>query len=99
MGIRQREWARKKRDELRKKLGYKCAQCGYRVCFDAEGKEKLRLEFDLIIPGSVRHHEQMEFSWRMSFYSRQLKLGNLQLLCGGSIGSCHNKKTSKENYG
>ena len=91
MGLRQRIWAKKKRLELRRLLGMKCAQCGSR--------DYRKLEFDVIIPTPHDHHGKMEWSWRMSFYRQQYREGNLQLLCGGHIHSCHNKKTSKENYG
>jgi hypothetical protein len=94
MGKRQRVWAKKARLNLRRELGMKCAGCGSR--------DYRKLEFDLIKPELVKnpafHHRQMEFSWRISFYRQQSKIKNVQLLCGGSAGSCHNKKTFKENY-
>ena len=92
MGLRQRQWAARKRLELRRLLGMKCAYCGSR--------DLRKLEFDVIIPvdcASYGHHK-MEWSWRMSFYFRQYRQGNLQLLCGGYVGSCHSKKTYAENY-
>lgn len=70
MGQRQRKWAAKKRDEIFELLGYECKKCG-------ATKE---LEFDVIVPFDDRHHE-MEWSWRMSFYRKQLRAKNLQILC------------------
>jgi 5-methylcytosine-specific restriction endonuclease McrA len=91
MGLMQRQWARKQRLLLRRKLGMRCAHCGSRDC--------RKLEFDVIVPvNEAPDHKRREWSWRMSFYRAQDAAGNLQLLCGGSVGSCHNKKTSKENY-
>jgi hypothetical protein len=91
MGARQREWARRKRLQLRRLLGLKCSCCG--------SKDYRKLEFDIIIPvGNSDHHRKMDWSWRMSFYFQQYKKNNLQLLCGGSVDSCHNKKTCRENY-
>jgi hypothetical protein len=93
MAKRQRVWAKKARLQLRRELGMKCNQCGSR--------DYRKLEFDLINPAAVENpakHHKMEFSWRISFYRQQSKNGNVQLLCGGSVGSCHNKKTFQENY-
>lgn len=80
MALRQREWARKKRLELRCLLGLKCKHCG--------SKDYRTLEFDLIVltdkkdkNGITFHHKSMEWSWRMSFYRQQLNMKNLQLLC------------------
>ena len=93
MASRQRQWAAKKRLELRRLLGMKCAACGSR--------DYRKLEFDLIRPeqaGEMRgKHHRIEWSWRMSFYFKMWKNGNLQLLCGG-VNSCHNRKTYEENY-
>ena len=87
MGLRQRLWAKKKRLQLRRLLGMKCAHCG--------SKFYAKLEFDVIVPTGIRHHSEMEWSWRMSFYFQQFRQNNLQLLCGG-VGGCHNKKTAKQ---
>lgn len=70
MGVAQREWAERKRDELREELGGCCKVCGTRR----------KLEFDCIIPQGDKHHK-MEWSWRISFYRAQHRTGNLQLLC------------------
>ena len=83
MGLRQREWAKKQRLLLRRKLGMRCHQCGSRFY--------LKLEFDCIRPCGDQHHK-MEWSWRMSFYRQQYAAGNLQLLCD----RCHQLKSSKE---
>ncbi len=72
MGKRQRDWARKETERLRTLLGGQCVKC--------EATEEL--EFDLIIPkGNSFHSDEMEWSWRMSFYRRELAQGNVQLLC------------------
>lgn len=79
MGLRQREWARKTRLKLRRILGLQCKQCGSRYY--------MKLEFDCIKPTGHWHH-RIEWSWRMSFYNKQHKAGNLQLLCD----RCNSKK-------
>lgn len=84
MAKRQREWARRKRDEIFNALGRKCAQCG--------ATEKL--EFDVIIPIGDAHtnsHHSIEWSHRMSFYRKQLDQNNLQILCE----RCNNKKQNQ----
>lgn len=70
MALRQRKWARKTRNKLRKLLGGKCKNCG----------KKKELEFDVIVPLGDHHH-RIEWSWRMSFYRKQYDNDNLQLLC------------------
>lgn len=70
MSLRQREWAERKTKALRKQLGAKCAWCG----------STRKLEFDCIKPKGHRHHK-IEWSWRISFYIKEFKNGNLQLLC------------------
>ena len=82
MGKPQREWARQARADLVKKLGGKCSICG----------EKIKLEIDCIEPRGHEHH-RMEWSQRISFYRRQDRDGNLQLLCR----SCHERKSRFEN--
>lgn len=71
MASRQIEWAHRAKEHLRLSLGYKCAVCG---------KVTKHLQFDCIIPRGHKHH-RMEFSWRISFYRKEHKNGNLQLLC------------------
>lgn len=90
MGARQRKWAKKTRLALRRLLGMKCARCGSR--------DFRKLEFDVIRPVGNEHHKKMDWSWRMSFYRKMHAENNLQLLCGGSLKSCHNQKTFSENY-
>ncbi len=85
MAAMQREWARRKRDELRAMLGGKCAKCGTR------GSIKNGLEFDCKEPRGDRHH-RIEWSSRMSFYKREHEQGNLQLLCK----RCHGFKSNGE---
>lgn len=88
MGQRQIEWARKTRDKIFDKLGRKCKKCGATE----------ELEFDVIVPigdndgnGKSKHHRVMNFSWRMSFYRKQLELNNLQILCT----KCNSKKQNQ----
>lgn len=79
MAKRQKKWARKVRDSIFNLLGRVCIKCG--------ATEKL--EFDIIVPvGNNDHHKKMDWSWRMSFYKRQLEIGNLQILCA----KCNQKK-------
>jgi len=71
MAKRQKAWARKWRDRILVILGGRCQQC----------RTRKDLQFDVIIPCDSTHHRKMDWSWRMSFYRRQLAAGNLQLLC------------------
>jgi len=80
MAKRQKEWARRARFELMFKLGGACFECG----------TDKHLDFDCIIPQGPAHHRSMDTSQRVSFYRRQHKEGNLQLLCRHK---CHKKKT------
>ena len=70
MGAAQKEWARRKRAELMAELGGECMACGTRE----------NLEFDCKIPCGDKHHK-MDTSARMSFYRKQHRAGNLQVLC------------------
>lgn len=79
MAKRQKEWAKKARFELMFKLGGICSVCG----------TDKNLDFDCIEPQGPFHH-RIEPSHRMSFYRRQHKEGNLQLLCRHK---CHKEKT------
>jgi uncharacterized cysteine cluster protein YcgN (CxxCxxCC family) len=83
MGLRQREWAQRVRDNLRETLGGRCKRCGSRR----------KLEFDCIKPQGPRHH-RIEWSSRMSFYRQQHAANNLQLLCQ----SCHGIKSCRESW-
>lgn len=49
------------------------------------------LELDCIRPQGHRHHSSGVAS-RASFYMRQMRAGNLQLLCS----TCHAKKTAED---
>ena len=62
--------------------------CG--ACFGCGCRKNL--ELDCKEPQGDAHHK-MEISTRMSFYWRQYKLGNLQLLCSHY---CHKKKSVAE---
>lgn len=70
MGQRQKQWARRRRQHLLLMLGGRCRTCGTREA----------LTFDLISPGGDQHH-RMEASTRCSFYSAEMRRGNLQILC------------------
>ncbi len=75
MAARQKEWARRTREKLFDLLGRECQWCGTTE----------ELSFDTIIPTreghKSDHHRRYDHSWRMSFYRRQLAVGNLQVLC------------------
>lgn len=84
MGKRQKDWARRKREDLLDVLGRKCARCG----------SKQNLTFDVITPGRDTKHRGMDTSARMSFYRWQFSIGNLQVLCKG----CNNAKGDGAPY-
>jgi 5-methylcytosine-specific restriction endonuclease McrA len=69
--MRQRKWAASKRDELFLWLGGYCVDCG----------TTKDLEFDVIEPVNSDHHRRYDWSWRMSFYRGQYRIGNLALRC------------------
>ena len=71
-------WARNARFRLMFLLGGCCAQC-------STTKE---LEFDCIVPQGDKHHKAGMVA-RTTFYRRQYKEGNLQILCR----RCNNKKS------
>ncbi len=73
-----KEWARNARFQLMFQLGGACCHC----------QSEDELEFDCKIPQGDEHHK-MDTSARMSFYRRQHKEGNLQILCR----RCNNKKS------
>lgn len=70
MAKRQRNWAKRRSEQLRTVLGGKCSACG----------ETEKLEFDCRQPKGHRHHT-LEYSSRVSFYLAEHRRGNLQLLC------------------
>lgn len=72
MSAYEKEWARRQRAALMEILGPRCNYCG-----DTEPKT---LEFDCVKPMGDKHH-RMDTSARMSFYRRQFREGNLQVLC------------------
>jgi single-strand DNA-binding protein len=82
VGRYEKEWARRKRRELRAALGGICAECG----------TNRRLEFDCKEPRGDTHH-RYDTSQRMSFYRREHRDGNLQLLCS----RCHSRKSAQEH--
>jgi len=72
MASRQKEWARRARARLVACFGGECCK--------ANGHCNGQLEFDCIIPQGDEHHRK-DTSARMSFYHKQHRIGNLQLLC------------------
>lgn len=79
---RQNYWGRRTIERLRAVLGNVCNHCGARE----------NLELDCIKPQGHGHHAAGANA-RACFYRRQLRQGNLQILCR----SCHEKKTADEN--
>lgn len=90
----QKERARILRAFFMELLGNCCARCG--VTPDELSKKKRPrdrvLTFDCIIPCGDKHH-RMDTSARMSFYRKQLREGNLQLLCA----PCNTTKAHTED--
>lgn len=82
MAKSQKCWARKKRRYLIRLLGGKCSneKCGTRSM----------LEFDCIVTQSDGHGK-LDTSARMSYYMKQLRNNNLQLLCE----TCNRVKSRK----
>jgi len=78
MSKRVKKWAREKLQCLRTRLGDKCAACG----------STENLEFDCIEPRGHAHHA-CSTDKRATFYAREMREGNIQLLCK----TCHQKKT------
>lgn len=70
MATRQTIWAQRKRRWLLAVLGGRCVHCG---CAD-------NLTFDCITATGDKHHK-MSSAQRMTFYTRQAAMGNLQVLC------------------
>jgi 5-methylcytosine-specific restriction endonuclease McrA len=81
MAKRQVRWAKAQMVRIRTILGGRCAECG----------EAQRLELDCIIPQGHKHHAAGLIS-RVCFYRKQMRFGNLQVLCS----KCHSKKTAKD---
>lgn len=77
----QKDWAVRWRVRLMHILGGQCRQCG----------STNNLEFDCIESRGDRHHK-MDTSARMSFYRREYREFNLQILCQ----SCNARKADKE---
>jgi 5-methylcytosine-specific restriction endonuclease McrA len=74
--------AAKRREQLKKLMGSRCAVCG------ATGT----LHFDCIQRQGPAHH-YMPLPERTRYYEKQHSLKNLQLLCP----RCHSQKTAAEN--
>lgn len=70
MAKKQKQWARRARARLVHILGSRCAACGTDEA----------LTFDCIRPCGDSHH-RYSTDQRMSFYRRQARFGNVQLLC------------------
>lgn len=79
---RKSRWAQTKRRELMFILGDHCAHCGLAD----------NLTFDCIRPVNEGHH-QMSSAARMTFYTRQTRAGNVQILCA----ACNVKKSNRKN--
>jgi 5-methylcytosine-specific restriction endonuclease McrA len=79
MSKRQKQWARVTRARLIRSYGGKCSCCG--------GTE--HLQFHLLRPAREGHHGR-DTSSRTSFYRRQARQANLQLVCA----RCHTAITS-----
>lgn len=83
MAKRQKQWARLTLVTLKFLLGGRCKKC--------RSLDLSILQFDCIVSQGDGHHK-MDTSHRASFYTRQYKENNLQLLCE----PCHIKKNAKE---
>lgn len=81
MARRQQVWASRALFRLRIALGAACAHCG--------AIEKL--QFDCIQPQGHDHHAVGQVG-RATFYRKQARAGNLQLLCQ----RCHSAKTLED---
>jgi 5-methylcytosine-specific restriction endonuclease McrA len=81
MAQRQRQWARISLSRLKAALGNCCNVCG-----SSEAPQ-----FDCIRPRGHRHHAE-SITFRATFYWREARQGNLQLLCE----SCHRRKSARE---
>ena len=90
MATHSRLYWRKVGNLLKKSLDPQCAMYGKRRSY-------ADLEFDCIIPQGHWHHK-VETDRRISFYRKQFRAGNLQLLCAEwTKDQCHLKKTLTEN--
>lgn len=85
MAARQKAWARRARSRLLEALGGACAWCG-----SSKG-----LTFDCVISQGDTHHRK-DTSARMSFYHRQARAGNLQILCHACNSQKGNDGTNTE---
>ncbi len=70
MALRQRLWANRAKAALIQELGGKCVMC--------QSVENLEIDHIYIRNWIPR---QKEFSWRISIYRREAKLGLVQVLC------------------
>lgn len=78
-----RIWANRVIEDLRDALGRVCSQCGATE----------DLQFDCIENRGDKHH-RWETNRRAVFYRRELKAGNLTLLCQ----RCHSIKSKAEQF-
>jgi 5-methylcytosine-specific restriction endonuclease McrA len=65
-----KDWNKERRERMIKSLGGKCVRCGVIN----------NLTFDCIRPTGDGHH-RMSAVQRMTYYLRQARLGNVQILC------------------
>ena len=82
MGKRQKVWAQQSRARLMTALGGCCSRC----------RRVVNLQFDCIVPCGDEHH-RLDTARRCTFYWRQYRQGNLQILCE----TCHSVKTAHED--
>lgn len=78
---RQNQWGRNELSRIRAILGNRCAKCG----------NTSDLELDCIEPRGHKHHAMGRCA-RACFYRREMRAGNVQLLCN----ACHAIKTASE---
>jgi hypothetical protein len=83
MSKRVKSWARARRARLLYILGGRCAACG----------TDEQLTFDCIDPMGDSHHRGST-DQRVSFYTRQMRAGNVQVLCQ----HCNSLKADLSNH-
>ena len=84
MGQRQKIWARRERERLRSALGNRCRVCSW----------PSNLTFDCIQPANDGHHA-LDLARRISYYRREARRANLQLLCH-FCNSCKSSLNAEE---
>jgi len=87
MGKRQKEWARRAKDQLIVDLGGACVLCGSDV--------ELHIDHPF---GRDWQPRKLEFSHRISRYRQEYKMGLVCLLCAECNEDPENKPLSREEY-